>query len=41
MGLIQIGRHIIRVLDLHRHLAREKVHQLPESQSFLMITSIC
>ncbi|PLZ91996.1 MULTISPECIES: chemotaxis protein CheW [Fischerella] len=40
MGLIQIGRHVIRVLDLHQRLGIENVHQLPESQSFLIITSI-
>ncbi|MFB2773370.1 chemotaxis protein CheW [Pelatocladus sp. BLCC-F211] len=40
MGLIQIGRHIIRVLDLHQYLGIESVHQLPQSQSFLLITPI-
>ncbi|WP_315785051.1 chemotaxis protein CheW [Fischerella sp. JS2] len=40
MGLIQIGRNIIRILNLHQHLGIENVHQLLESQSFLLITSI-
>jgi purine-binding chemotaxis protein CheW len=40
MGLIQLGHHLIRVLDLHQYLDTEDVHQLPKSQSFLMITPI-
>ncbi|BAZ70517.1 MAG: chemotaxis protein CheW [Pelatocladus maniniholoensis HA4357-MV3] len=40
MGLIQVGRHIIRVLDLHQYLGREDVHQLPKKQAFLLITPI-
>ncbi|PMB53828.1 hypothetical protein CEN39_02320 [Fischerella thermalis CCMEE 5201] len=39
MGLIQIGRHVIRVLDLHQRLGIEDAHQLTKSQSFLLITS--
>ncbi|TBR60987.1 hypothetical protein B4U84_09215 [Westiellopsis prolifica IICB1] len=40
MGLIQIGRHLIQVVDLHQYLSREAVNQLAKSQAFLLITPI-
>ncbi|MGJ5673105.1 MAG: chemotaxis protein CheW [Nostochopsis sp.] len=40
IGLIEVGRHIIRVLDMHQYLGIEGIHQLPKSQSFLLITPI-
>ncbi|WP_051470127.1 chemotaxis protein CheW [Fischerella sp. PCC 9605] len=37
MGLIQVSRYMIRVLDLHQHLGLEDLRQLPD-QPFLVIT---
>lgn len=37
MGIIQLGRHMIRVLDLHKELSAD-LPQLPSDQSFLVIT---
>jgi len=38
MGLTQIGRHTIKVLDLHQHLNSNKPSQSTKKQSFLVIT---
>lgn len=38
MGLVQLGRHTIRVLDLHQQLSLKGLPQSPENQAFLVIT---
>ncbi len=37
IGLVQIGRHVIRLLDLHRQIAVEN-ESVPETRPFLIIT---
>ena len=37
-GLVQIGRHIIRLLDLHQQLKIEDVSHSPTNSPFLIIT---
>ena len=38
MGVIQIGQHVIRALDLHQHLSFGSPSQIPEDSPFLVIT---
>lgn len=38
MGVIQLGRHMIRVLDLHQHISVGSLSQLPTNHPFLVIT---
>ena len=38
MGVIQIGRHVIRALDLHQRLNSGYLPQLPGDSPFLVIT---
>ncbi|MEC4818980.1 MAG: chemotaxis protein CheW [Scytonema sp. PMC 1069.18] len=38
MGLIQIGRHMIKLLDLHQQLNTESLSHASNPQSFLVIT---
>ncbi|MCX7596118.1 MAG: chemotaxis protein CheW [Fischerella sp.] len=38
IGLIQIGHHMIRVLDLHQQLSLKDWRQFPENLPFLVIT---
>lgn len=40
MGVIQIGRHVIRALDLHRRLSLEPLPRLPRDSPFLIITPV-
>ncbi len=37
MGVIQLGRHMIRVVDLHQQLSSGNLSQLPGDQPFLVI----
>ncbi len=38
MGLVQIGRHMIKLLDMHQKLNTEVLSYLSNSQAFLVIT---
>jgi purine-binding chemotaxis protein CheW len=38
MGVVQLGRHMIRVLDLHQRFSISNLPQLPANQLFLVIT---
>jgi purine-binding chemotaxis protein CheW len=38
MGLVQLGRHTLRVLDLHQQLSPNGLTQLPRNPGFLVIT---
>lgn len=38
MGVIQIGRHVIRALDLHQRLSSGVLPQAPGDSPFLVIT---
>jgi purine-binding chemotaxis protein CheW len=38
MGLVQLGPHTIRVLDLHQQLSPKEQPQVPANQPFLVIT---
>jgi purine-binding chemotaxis protein CheW len=38
LGMIQLGHHMIKVVDLHRFFNSEGFSQVPGSQSFLVIT---
>ena len=38
MGVVQMGRHMIRVLDLHQRFSISNLPQLPANQLFLVIT---
>ena len=38
MGVIQLGRHMIRVLDLHQHISVGSLSQLAAHHPFLVIT---
>ncbi len=38
MGFVQMGRHMIRVLDLHQRFSISNLPQLPANQLFLVIT---
>ena len=38
MGVIQIGRHVIRALDLHQRLSSGTLPQAPGDSPFLVIT---
>jgi len=37
MGVVQLGRHMIRVLDLHQHISVGSLSQLPANRPFLVI----
>jgi chemotaxis signal transduction protein len=38
MGLVQLGRHTIRVLDLHQQLGSKALPPSPKNQPFLVIS---
>ena len=38
MGIVQLGRHTIRLLDLHEQLNQKGLSHSPENQPFLVIT---
>jgi purine-binding chemotaxis protein CheW len=38
MGVVQIGRHMVKVLDFHQELSSGGLAQLPGEQPFLLIT---
>lgn len=38
MGLVQLGRHTIRILDLYHQLSPKELLQAPRNQPFLVIT---
>lgn len=40
MGVVQLGKHTIRVLNLYQHLSSEGPPQIPLKQPFLLIAQI-
>jgi chemotaxis signal transduction protein len=40
MGIVQLGKHTIRVLNLHQHLSLDGLPQIPLKQPFLLIAQI-
>ncbi|WP_460203499.1 chemotaxis protein CheW [Scytonema sp. NUACC21] len=37
MGLVQVGKHMIKLLDLHQHLSSDSLLTMPDA-SFLVVT---
>lgn len=40
MGVVQLGKHTIRVLNLHQHLSSDNLPQLALTQPFLLIAQV-
>lgn len=38
MGLVQIGKYMIKVLDLHEHLGLDGLHHSVDNPSFMVVT---